>query len=63
MEKEAKSPHKNVVMRCFRCHYEITPEDNGMCINEGTRQEMYICNDCHHSEFGYNIIGGLLVFK
>ncbi len=50
-------------MICFQCHCDITPQDNGMCINEGTMHEMYQCNDCHYSEFGFNITGSLLVFK
>lgn len=51
------------VMRCFQCHCEISPQDNGLCINEGTPHEMYQCNDCHYAEFGVNIMASLLVFK
>ena len=51
------------VMRCFQCHCEITPQDNGLCINKGTPHEIYQCNDCHYSEFGVNITESLLVFK
>lgn len=50
-------------MICFQCGYEITPEDNGMCINKDTPHEMYQCNDCHYAEFGYNIWPILLIFK
>jgi len=48
---------------CFQCDYEITPKDNGLCINQGTIHEIYQCNDCHFSEFGFNINGQLLVFN
>lgn len=48
---------------CFRCGFAITPEDDGMCINEGTEHEMYQCDDCHEMEFGVRITPSLLVFN
>jgi hypothetical protein len=48
---------------CFQCDEPITPENNGICINEGTPHEMYQCDDCHFSEFGYHIWGQLLVYQ
>lgn len=50
-------------MRCFKCKDELTPDNNGMIINEGHVTELYLCNDCHYMEFGYNIYADLLYFK
>ena len=50
-------------MICFQCGYEITPENNGLCINKDTPHEMYQCNDCHYAEFGCYIWPILLIFK
>jgi len=46
-------------MYCFQCGEEITPDNNGMSINEG---EFYQCNDYHYIEYGYEIWGILQVF-
>ena len=54
-------PDKNIpIMHCFQCKNLITPENNGLSINDG---EFYQCNDCHLIEFGYNIMYDLLIFK
>lgn len=47
---------------CFQCDYEITPDDNGILINENSAHEIAQCDDCHYSEWGYHIGGGCLMF-
>ncbi len=63
MPEEQHLPYLGGDMRCFHCDCEITPQDNGLCINKDTPHELYQCNDCHYAEFGVNISGVLLIFK
>jgi hypothetical protein len=48
---------------CFQCGEDITIENNGICINENSENEMFQCDDCHFSEFGVYIWPVLLIFK
>jgi hypothetical protein len=44
---------------CFQCGEEITPENDGISINDG---EFYQCDDCHYIEYDCHIWPLLLVF-
>jgi len=46
--------------KCFQCHEDITPENNGVSINNG---EFYQCDDCHLIEYGYHLNRDIQVFK
>ena len=47
---------------CNTCKFNITPEHDGMCYNQGTPSQGFQCNDCHCAEFGYNIMANRLFF-
>lgn len=49
-------------LRCFQCKENITPDSDGMIINEGTIHEMCQCDDCHLMEFGTHIMEANLHF-
>jgi hypothetical protein len=50
-------------MRCFMCKEELSPENDGVIMNEGTSNQVCQCNDCHHIEHGYYLMTDLLHFK
>lgn len=45
---------------CLQCHFEISPDNNGISINNG---DFYQCDDCHLEEFGYHIYPSELVYQ
>ena len=45
---------------CFKCGEELTPENDGILINDG---ELAQCDDCHEIEFGYYIWPMCLYFR
>lgn len=55
-----KPINDNDIIICSFCKEEITPDNNGMSINNG---EFYQCDDCHYAEYGYHIWSELLIFK